>query len=195
LIAFAKVARSFRSNIGHLRPDILGQEGKLADLFVNESKKWKAVAETVQGQQSSSSCALSDGRIVFSARPVSKSAKPNLKLLSQILRSDEPLPPVARKWLADLFDPDSDSDYHVETLVRRSQGAKPAGPTHNWEAARHAHDLMRWGEDKRELKAQGETWEKWNRAVFLTATEFNTTKSTVERAIKSYREALRKSTD
>ena len=163
----------------------------MADLFANEDKKWESVAETVQGQQSPSSCVLSDGRIIFSARPVPKSAKPNLKLLSQILRSDEPLPPAARKWLADLFDPDSDSDYHVETLVRRPQGAKPAGLTHNWEPARFALDLMRWGEDRRELKARGETWEKWQQAVSHTAAKFNITKSTVERAIKSYREALR----
>lgn len=195
MIAFAKVVRSFRSNIGHLPPDIFGQEGKLADLFVNDGKKWKAVAETVQGQQSPSSCALSEGRIIFSARPVPKSAKPNLKLLSQILRSSEPLPPVAREWLADLFDPDSDSDYRVETLVRRPQGAKPIGPTHNWEAARYALDLMRSGEDRRELRARGETWEKWKQAVSLTANKFNLTKSTVERAIKSWREALQNAAD
>jgi hypothetical protein len=164
-------------------------------MFANEDKKWEAVAETVQGQQSPISCEVFEGRIVFSARPVPKSAKPNLKLLSQILRSSEPFPSVARKWLADLFDPDSDSDYHVETLVRRPQGAKPAGPTHNWEAARYALDLMRWDEDRRELKARGETWEKWKQAVSLTAAKLNITKSTVERAIKSYRDALRDGAD
>jgi hypothetical protein len=97
-------------------------EDDLADLFASEARKWCAVRETVEGRQSPSSCALSDGRIVFSGRPIPKSAKPNLKLLSEILRSVEPLPPVAREWLASLFDPDSDSDYHVETLIRRPKG-------------------------------------------------------------------------
>lgn len=167
----------------------------MANLFGSEAGKWRAVRETVEGQQSPSSCVLIDGRIVFSARRIPKSAKPNLKFLSEILRSKEPLPPIARAWLADLFDPDSDSDYHVETLIRRPVGAKPAGLTHNWEAARYALELMRWGENRRELKARGETWETWKRAVFLTKTKFNITKSTVERAIKSYRDALRESSN
>jgi len=167
----------------------------LADIFEAEAVKWRAIAETVQGDQSPSSCAMRGGRIIFSARPIPKSAKPNLKLLSEILRSEEPLPKVARDWLADLFDPDSGSDYYIDTLIRRPHGAKPAGHTHNWEPARYALELMRWGEDRRQLKARGETWETWKRAVFLAATKFNITKSTVERAIKSYRAALHQGAD
>lgn len=167
----------------------------MADPLGTEGAKWQAVRETVEGLQSSRSCVLIDGQVVYSARPIPKSAKPNLKLLSEILRSNEPLPRIARAWLADLFDPDSDSDYYVETLVRRSVGAKPAGLTHNWEPAHYALELMRWGEDRRELKARGEKWETWKRAVFLTTQEFNITKSAVERAIKSYRDALRESTN
>lgn len=163
----------------------------MAELFASDVRKWAAVAQTVQGQQSPSSCVLSGGRIVFSARPVPKSAKPNLKLLCQILRSEEPLPPVAREWLADLFDADSDSEYHVEALIRRPVGAKPAGLTHNWDAARFALELMRWGEDRRELRAGGVRWETWAQAVRLAATKFNITKSAVERAIKSYRDSVR----
>jgi hypothetical protein len=163
----------------------------LANMFASVSQKWAAIEKTAQGEQSPTSCVLSKRRVIFSARPIPKSAKPNLKFLSEVLRSKEPLPPIARAWLADLFDPDSVSDYHVETLVRRSVGAKAAGRTHNWDAASYALELMRWGENRRELKARGETWETWKRAVFLTKTEFNITRSAVERAIKSYRDALR----
>lgn len=167
----------------------------MADMFGSEAGKWRAVRDTVEGRQSPSSCVLIDGRIVFSARRIPKSAKPNLKFLSEILRSKEPLPPVAREWLASLFDPDSDSDYRVETLTRRPAGAKPAGRTHNWDAAIYALELMRWGENRRELKARGEKWETWKRAIFLTKTKFNLTKPAVERAIKSYRDALRESSE
>lgn len=164
-------------------------------MFGSEAGKWRAVRETVEGRQSSSSCVLKDGRVIWSGRRIPKSAKPNLKFLSEILRSDEPLPPVAREWLASLFDPDSDSEYRVETLIRRPVGAKPAGRSHNWDAATYALELMRWGEDRRALKARGEKWETWKRAIFLTATKFNLTKSAVERAIKSYRDALHECTD
>jgi hypothetical protein len=103
------------------------------------------------------------------------------------------LPVVACEWLASLFDPDSDSEYRVETLIRRPPGAKPAGLTHNWDAAIYALELMRSGEDRRELKARGEKWEKWERAVSLTQTKFKLSASAVERAIKSYRDGLRDS--
>lgn len=167
----------------------------MADIFGSEEGKWRAVCETVEGRQSPSSCVLIDGKISFSAKSVPKNAKPNLKFLSEILRSNEPLPPVAREWLASLFDPESASDYRVETLVRRPVGAKPAGRTHNWDAAKYALGLMRWGEDRREIKERGEKWETWKQAIFLTKTKFNLTKPAVERAIKSYRDALRESAD
>ena len=164
-------------------------------MLVSVTAKWAAIAKTVQGQQSATSCVLSRGRVFFSARPIPKSAKPNLKFLAEILRSKEPLPPIARAWMADLFDPDSDSEYYVESLIRRSVGAKPAGRTHNWDAAEYALDLMRWGENRGDLKARGETWETWKRSVFLTQKKFNITKSAVESAIKSYRDSLRNSSE
>lgn len=164
-------------------------------MFGSEAGKWRAIRETVEGRQSPSSCVLKDGRVIWSGRRIPKSAAPNLKFLSEILRSDEPLPPIAREWLASLFDPDSVSEYRVETLIRRPVGAKPAGLTHNWDAARYALELMRWPENRRDLKARGEEWETWKRAVFLTAAKFNLTKSAVERAIKSYRDALNESAE
>lgn len=160
-------------------------------MFASDTTKWLAVRNTVEGRQSPLSCVLIDGKIVFSGIPVPKNAEPNLKFLSDILRSDEPLPLEAREWLANLFDPNSNSEYRVETLIRRPIGAPPAGRTNNWDAAIYALELMRWGEDRRELKARGEEWEKWERAVFLTQTKFNLSGSAVERAIKSYRDGLR----
>lgn len=164
-------------------------------MFGSEAGKWRAVREKVEGRQSSSSCVVKDGRIIWSAKRVPKSAKPDLKFLSEVLRSEEPFPPIAREWLAGLFDPDSNSEYRVETLIRRPVGAKPAGRSHNWDAAIYALELMRWGEERRDLRARGEKWETWKRATFLTASKFNLTKSAVERAIKSYRDALHASTE
>jgi len=161
----------------------------LAELL-NDQLKWDLVRATVQGDQSPASCSILDGRIVFSAEPIAKGAKPNLILLSQILRSGEPLPAIAREWLADLFDPAAKSEYQIKTIGRRKRGAKPVGLTNNWDAAQHALELMRWGETDADLSARGERREKWAIAVQSSADEFGITETAVEDAIKSYRDAV-----
>ncbi|WP_150293096.1 hypothetical protein [Sphingobium estronivorans] len=161
----------------------------MADPLGNEAWKWRAVRETVEGQQSPSSCALTDGRVIFSARPIPKGAQPNLKFLSQILRSDEPLPPVAREWLADLFDPDAESDYQIKTLARRRRGAKQVGISNNWDAARYALERMDCGDQADDPQARDDRADTWEVAIMVAAEKFRISESAVEAAVKSYREA------
>ncbi len=161
----------------------------MADMLGSEARKWRAVAEAVQGDQSPSSCVIQDGRIVFSARPIPKSAKPNLKLLSEILRSNEPLPRVAREWLADLFDPDAVSDYQVKTLARRRSGAKPVGLSNNWDAAKYALLRMDCGDQADDPQASDGRGDTWEVAVESAAKKFRISETAVEDAVKSYREA------
>lgn len=158
-------------------------------MFGSDITKWHAVAATVQGDQSPSSCVILHGRIVWSARPITKDAKPNLKLLSEILRSDEPLPKVAREWLADLFDPDSVSAYQVKKLSRRRRGAKPAGLSNNWDAAEYAVMRMDCGDQADDPNASDGRGDSWEVAVELAAKRFCISETAVEDAVKSYREA------
>lgn len=161
----------------------------MVDVFGSGFAKWRAVAATVQGDQSPSSCVMLDGRIVFSARPITKDAKPNLKLLSDILRSDEPLPKVAREWLANLFDPDAVSDYQVKKIARRRRGAKPAGLSNNWDAAQYALMRMDCGDQADDPKASDGRGDSWEVAVELAAKRFCISETAVQDAVKSYREA------
>lgn len=161
----------------------------MADMLESEFAKWRAVAATVQGDQSSSSCVMLDGRIVWSARPIPKDAKPNLKLLSEILRSDEPLPRVGREWLANLFDPDAVSDYQIKKINRRRRGGKPAGPSNNWDAAEYALMRMDCGDQADDPKASDGRGDSWEVAVELAAARFCISETAVEDAVKSYREA------
>jgi len=161
----------------------------LADIFASEAAKWLAVRETVEGQQSPSSCSLLEGRIVFSAKNIPKGAKPDLTLLSHILRSNEPLPPFAREWLADLFDPDAASEFQVKNLARRRRGAKPVGMSNNWDAAQYALQRMEVGDLADDPNAQDVRADKWEAAIAKAAMNFRISKSAVEAAVKSYREA------
>lgn len=161
----------------------------MADPIASDRRKWGLVQQTVQGDQSNASCIFDSGRIVFSAAPIGKGAKPNLKLLSQILRSDEPLPRIAREWLADLFDPDASSDHQIKRLERRRKGAPPAGDTNNWPAAQYALLRMDCGDQADDPRARNGKGDKWEVAVEVAAKRFRISESAVEAAMKSFRAA------
>jgi hypothetical protein len=97
-----------------------------------------------------------------------------LKLLSDFLKGNEPIPDEVRHWLADLFDPDADNAYKLK-MLQRNPGAKRAGLSNNWDAAKHADRLMEYGDHK------------WETAVQGAAEKFGISASAVEIAIKSYR--------
>lgn len=160
----------------------------MADVLVSDASKWDAVRKTVEGQQSLSSCAVVDGRVCFSGRAIPKGAKQNLKLLSQILRSDEPLPPVAREWLADLFDRDSGSDFYIKALTGR-RGPKRVDISNNWRAGQYALLRMECGDQADDPEASDTRGDKWETAMELAAHKFGISKSAVEAAVKSYRDA------
>lgn len=163
----------------------------MAATFVSDETKWAFVVDTVEGRQSTASCSVAGGRICLHPAPVAKRAKPNLRLLSAILRSDEPLPPVAREWLANLFDPDADSDFEVKGLVRRSRGPGRVGHCHNWDAAAYAEARIELGDRADDPNARDPRPDKYADAVDAAAKRFGITPSAVKAAIKSRRAAQR----
>lgn len=161
----------------------------MAELFVTDDRKWEFVRDTVEGRQSTASCSVKNGRIVFYAAPVGKRAEPNLRLLSQILRSDEPLPSVAREWLANLFDPDADSEFRVKELSRRARGPGRTGLCHNWDAAAYAELRMEQGERADDPQASDARPDKYVDAVDAAAEKYRIAPSAVKAAIKARRSA------
>lgn len=181
--------RSSRFGVNSPLPNQVSRGDALAELFVTDDRKWEFVRDTVEGRQSPASCSVQDGKIVFNAAPVGKRAEPNLKLLSQILRSDEPLPAVARKWLADLFDPDADSEFRVKELSRRARGPGRTSVCHNWDAAAYAEARMELGDRADDPQARDPRPDKYADAVNAAARKFNIQPSAVKAAIKARRSA------
>ena len=158
----------------------------MAELLITEALKWEFVRDAVEGRQSTASCSVSNDRIVFDAAPVAKRAKPNLKLLSQILRSEEPLPVIAREWLADLFDPDAGSEFRVTALSRRARGPGRTSHCHNWDAAAYAERRMAEGARADDPEASARP-DKYEGAVEAGAQKYKISPSAVKAAIKARR--------
>lgn len=160
----------------------------MAELFITEALKWEFVRDAVEGRQSTASCSVRNDRLVFDAVPVAKRAKPNLKLLSQILRSDEPLPMIAREWLADLFDPDSGSEFRVKEISRRARGPGRTSHCHDWDAAAYAERRMEEGARADDPAASARP-DKYVDAVDAAAKKFRIAPSAVKAALKARRSA------
>ena len=161
----------------------------MPELFVTIDRKWELVRDTVEGRQSTASCSVLNGKISFHAAPVAKRADQNLKLLSEILRSDEPLPAVARKWLADLFDPAAKSEFRIKELSRRARGPGRVGDCHNWDAAAYAELRMEVGDRADDPAALDGRPDKYEQAVDAAALKFEIAPSAVKAAIKARRAA------
>ncbi len=158
----------------------------MAELLITEALKREFVRDVVEGRQSTASCSVGNQRIMFDAAPVAKRAKPDLKLLSRILRSEEPLPVIAREWLADLFDPDANSEFRVRTLSRRARGPGRTSHCHDWDAAAYAERRIAEGARADDSTASARP-DKFVDAVEAAAKKFEIAPSAVKAAIKARR--------
>jgi hypothetical protein len=162
------------------------EEDTLSKLLTTDAQKWDLVRDAVEGRQSTASCSVRNGRVVFDAAPVAKRAAPDLKLLSQILRSNEPLPSIAREWLADLFDPDGNSERRVKALSYRARGPARMGHCHDWDAAAYAERRMEEGARADDPQASPRP-DKYDDAVEAAATKYRIAPSAVKAALKTRR--------
>jgi hypothetical protein len=151
--------------------------------FPTDAMKWNLVAEAVFGIELQASCNFTNGDVVFSRLSRPATAKQDLQLLARILRSDMPLPPVAREWLADLFDPNGQTDFWVEALSPRNKHQQRTAIAHDWDAADNAESRMERG------KEPGSRRVKWSTATEDAATECGVSRARVERAIRRKRAA------
>lgn len=158
----------------------------MAELFITEAQKWEFVRDAVEGRQSTASCSVRNSGIVFDRAPVAKRTTPNLKLLSQILRSEEPLPEIAREWLADLFDPDGVSEFRVKALSRRARGPGRTSHCHDWDAAAYAERRIEEGARADDPGASSRP-DKYEDAVEAAAAKYKIAPSAVKAAIRARR--------
>ena len=158
----------------------------MAEIVQSDRAKWELVIEAVYGAEAIASCNVLGGQIVWSAESRPYSAKPNLCFLSEVLRSDEPIPPVARKWIANLFDPDGDSEYYVKELKRRDGKKKPVGISHNWDAGRYAAMLMLFGDRYNDPKARDSKGDDKTNAIRYAADRFGISDTAAATALESW---------
>ncbi len=137
---------------------------------------WDLFKNTVEGRAYPASCAWENGSPVFCAYPIKKGSEPNLLLLSEMLRSQIPIPNEIRNWLADMLDPNADSDFQFKKLSKRRRGAKVAGPTANWEAAEFVLRRMENNDTRQQ-------------AIGKALGKFGIQRSALEEALKSLKEA------
>ncbi len=153
-----------------------------------EKLKWAVLRDTVEGNQTSACCVFDGAKLQWFPEPIRRGAQPNLRLLAAYLRSDEPLPSTVRYWLADLMDPEGDSEMQFKQLNRRKKGAKPTGISNNWDAAIYALRRMEEGDGANNAINESKP-DKWEMAVRIAGEKFRISESSVEAAIKSYRDA------
>ncbi len=117
-----------------------------------------------------------DGKLQRSFDGVPKGAQPNLRLLSDFLRGDQPIPNEIRIWLADLFDPSANTSVQVKTLLKRKPGRQTID---HFEAVHYfnSHSNVPEGPTRQQLLAI--TQEKFG---------INST-STLEAALANYKDA------
>jgi hypothetical protein len=159
----------------------------MVETLQSDEAKWNLVIEAVYGAEAPASCSIVEGKITFSASPRPYSAKPNMRFLSEVLRSDEPIPAIAREWLANLFDPDGVSDY----FRRRDGKKKPVDISHNWAAGRYAAMRMLFGDRYDNPDApDARSDDKWC-AIENAAKKFGLSDTAVAAALESLLNAQR----
>ena len=145
------------------------------------------IIDRVEGNEAFSSCSLLNGKIVFDRCSIPYEAERDLNFLVDVLRSGVPIPPLARAWLADIFDSNTTSVFKV---VSAKGGRRKAGISHHWHVAQYAISRMECGDQADDPFARDARGDKWEQGVKAAMIKFDLKKTAVEKAIKSYRAAL-----
>lgn len=163
----------------------------MVEILHSDKAKWDLVAEAVYCAEAPASCKIIGGRITFSAEPRPYAPGTNLSFLSEVLRSDEPLPPIAREWMAELFDPNGKSEYFVKKFARRDGKKKPVGISHNWDAGRYAAMRMLFGDRYDDPDARDSRGDDKTRAIQFAAEKFGISDTAAATALESWLAAER----
>ena len=137
---------------------------------------WGTFKDQVEGRPGPTSCVFRDGELQYCSEDIPDSAKPDLKLLADVLRSTIQLPDDIRQWLADLFDPEAGSRFQFRKLEKRQGGAGP-DPIIDFELAHYVEDQTRLGVPRKNTIADA-------------AEGFGVSNSTIEGRLATYKKAL-----
>jgi hypothetical protein len=143
--------------------------------YMEENPFWDLLPDTVEGRVRPASFALVDGKPGFSAQAIPRKAPPNLRLLADVLRSENQLPSKIRKWLADLLDPDASTERQLK-LSKRKRGAKTKSISKNWDVAEFVEELLHKGATRQ-------------RAIGAAMDKYRLSKSSIEAALSSLKKA------
>ncbi len=136
---------------------------------------WGPFKSQVEGDPGPMSCVLKDGELCYYAVDIPKDAKPDLKLLADVLRSEIWLPPDIRCWLADLVDPGAGTTLQFKKLSKRKGGAKPS-PVIDFELAKYVEAQARLGVPRKNTIADA-------------AEGYGVSRSTIEARFATYKKA------
>ena len=95
-----------------------------------------AFQHTVEGRPSHVRLLIENNiPILDYGNPIVKNSGANPELILQVLRCDIPLPKTFRNWIADLLDPNADSNFCYKNFSRRHAGQHPKWKLWDIEAA------------------------------------------------------------
>lgn len=150
---------------------------------------WSIFKHQVEGRPGPMSCVFRDGELQYCSDDIPKGAKPDLKLLADVLRSKIQLPDYIRQWLADLFDPEAGSRFQFRKLEKRKGGAGPA-PTIDFEVVNFIHEEIsrrlsgrKPGSERRNVAAR-------KNAIADAVIRFGISIATIEKCLAVYEAAL-----
>ena len=162
----------------------------MAAILQSEGQKWNLLLTTVLGIESPCRCQFVNGELIFSGQPICKGSPQDLSIFSEIIRSDLHLTTYFREKIADLFDPNAESDFKIEKLSRRD-GKNPLDSiSHDWDAAAYAEARMERGDQADDPSARDSRGDTRDMAVRAAARKYGIATGRVEAAIKSLREAI-----
>lgn len=147
----------------------------------------------VQGSYSQWSIRLEGGAPQLSLEGIPPHAQPDLTFFAEYLRSERPLTPDIRNWIADIMDPASGSEYQFKKLsLRKPSGRKKIGTSSHWDAAEYALEIWIGSEVNEQMEFDGipdGMVKRKHQAVTKAAAKFLISQKAVEAAITDYRRA------
>ncbi|MFZ4542082.1 MAG: hypothetical protein ACOYNL_09860 [Rickettsiales bacterium] len=82
--------------------------------------------DTVEGRPSEFRLKIEDETLVWDSEiPITANSGTSEHLIPQLLRSDFPLTKTFRNWIADLLDPNADTNFCYKDFSRRHSGRRP----------------------------------------------------------------------
>lgn len=144
-------------------------EGDGGQLFADNV--FKDAVEALEGRFA---FCIEEGRPKFSCQLIPQNSPPNMQILIDYLRSDLPLSPDLRNWLADMLDANVDSQLNL--AIKRVSGRPRAAATRYYDRVCEVEDLIENGMARKQ-------------AIGIVSGKNNLPPDTLKKAMKSMEDA------